>query len=323
MFALLALTALLIEAAAGYPQRLFRAIGHPVTWIGALLAWCEHRWNRSSLPFAARKLNGAATLIITLAATFVASMALVLIAGALPGPVSLLVTGLFASSLLAQRYLGECVEAVARALEKEGLEAGRNAVSMIVGRDKNTLDAPGVARAAIESLAENFSDGVVAPLFWLVLGGLPGAALYKAVNTADSMIGHKSPRYLAFGWAAARTDDVANLPASRLAALWLILAALVTPEASARAAAVAVRRDARRHRSPNAGWPEAAMAGALGLKLGGPRVYASETVNDAWMGDGKAEATPADIRAALRLYRAACIIQAVAVAAIAGLTLAL
>ena len=323
MFALLPLTALLIEAAAGYPQRLFRAIGHPVTWIGALLAWCERRWNRSSLPFAARKLNGAATLIVTLATTFAASMALVLIAGALPGPAALLLTGLLASSLLAQRYLGECVEAVASALEKDGLEAGRDAVSMIVGRDKNTLDEQGVARAAIESLAENFSDGVVAPLLWLVLGGLPGAALYKAVNTADSMIGHKSPRYLAFGWAAARTDDFANLPASRLAALWLILAALVTPKASARAALAAVRRDARRHRSPNAGWPEAAMAGALRLKLGGPRVYAGEAVDDAWMGNGRADAAPADIRAALRLYRAACIIQAAAVAAIAGLTLAL
>ena len=130
-----------------------------------------------------------------------------------------------------------------------------------------------MARAAIESLAENFSDGVVAPILWTALGGLVGGALYKAINTADSMIGHKDERHAAFGWAAARLDDLVNLPASRLAALWLILAAALTRSASAREAARAVGRDAARHRSPNAGWPEAAMAGALGLKLAGPRVY--------------------------------------------------
>ena len=179
---------------------------------------------------------------------------------------------------------------------------------MIVGRDTAVLDEAGVVGAAIESLAENFSDGVVAPAFWIALGGLPGGALYKAANTADSMIGHRSERYLAFGWAAARFDDGVNLPASRLAVLWIVLAALLTGD-DARQAVRAVARDARRHRSPNAGWPEAAVAGALGFRIGGPRVYGRERVAAAFMGDGRPAATPADIRAALGLYRAACGVQ--------------
>jgi adenosylcobinamide-phosphate synthase len=201
------------------------------------------------------------------------------------------------------------VNAVADGLDVS-LEEGRRAVAKIVGRNPDVLDEAGVARAAIESLAENFSDGVVAPILWIALGGLVGGALYKAINTADSMIGHRDERYRAFGWAAARLDDIVNLPASRLAALWLILGALLTPGASARDAARAVWRDAARHRSPNAGWPEAAMAGALGLKLAGPRVYGETLVDDGFMGSGRREADAADIRRALRLYRRGCTIQA-------------
>jgi adenosylcobinamide-phosphate synthase len=186
-------------------------------------------------------------------------------------------------------------------------------VSHIVGRNPATLDEAGVVRAAIESLAENFSDGVVAPALWCALLGLPGIAGYKAVNTADSMIGHRTPRHAAFGWAAARLDDMVNLPASRLAAFWLVFAALLHPNANAGAALRAVWRDAGKHRSPNAGWPEAAMAGALGLRLAGPRVYGTTQVEDAWMGDGRAAATPADLRRALGLYRLACCIQLAAV----------
>jgi adenosylcobinamide-phosphate synthase len=189
---------------------------------------------------------------------------------------------------------------------------------MIVGRSPNVLDEAGVARAAIESLAENLSDGVVAPILWTALGGLTGGALYKTINTADSMIGHTGDRYAAFGWAAARLDDLVNLPASRLAALWIILAAALTPGASACEAVRAVRRDAPKHRSPNAGWPEAAMAGALGLKLAGPRVYGETRVEDAFMGEGRRAASAADICRALRLYRVACVIQAIALAGAAA-----
>ncbi len=203
------------------------------------------------------------------------------------------------------------------ALEQGGIADARGAVSRIVGRDTSVLDEAGVSRAAIESLAENFSDGVVAPIFWLLVGGLPGAALYKTINTADSMIGHRSERYAAFGWGAARLDDVVNLPASRLSALFICSAAFLLSDTSGRDALRTVRSDATRHRSPNAGWPEAAMAGALGLRLAGPRIYGGVLVADHWMGQGRADAGASDIRRALRVYRTACLVQAAVVAAIA------
>ena len=237
----------------------------------------------------------------------------------LPSAAGFVVLSLSASSLLASRSLHDHVRAVADGLAEHGLAGGREAVTKIVGRNPASLDEAGVVRAAIESLAENFSDGVVAPSVWGALLGLPGMAGYKAVNTADSMIGHRTPRHAAFGWAAARLDDLVNLPASRLAALWLILAAAVTRGVSARAAGRAVWRDAGKHRSPNAGWPEAAMAGALGLRLAGPRVYGATRIEDAWMGEGRSEATPADLARALRLYRRACAIQVAAVALLLAL----
>ena len=318
----LLLAALLIEAAIGYPARLFAWIGHPVTWIGALIGALDRSLNRESMSFAIRRLAGVAALLILLGVTLAASLALVALCR-LAGPLALLPLALLASSLLAQRSLHEHVARVAQGLEQGGLTGGRKAVAMIVGRDPESLDEAGVARAAIESLSENFSDGIVAPAFWLGLGGLPGGALYKAINTADSMIGHKSPRHLAFGWAAARLDDLVNLPASRLTALLLIAAAALDRQAKAGAAWRAVRRDARRHRSPNAGWPEAAMAGALGLRLAGPRVYGAVRVEDGWMGDGRAAATAADIRRALALYRRSCLLLwgLAAVASVAALAL--
>ncbi|MGX1790711.1 adenosylcobinamide-phosphate synthase CbiB [Bosea sp. NPDC055332] len=303
----LLLAALLIEAAIGYPARLFAWIGHPVTWIGALIGWLDRSLNREAMSFAMRRMAGVAALLILLGVTLAVSLGLVALCR-LAAPFALLPLAFLASSLLAQRSLHEHVARVAEGLEQGGLTGGREAVAMIVGRDPESLDKAGVARAAIESLSENFSDGIVAPAFWLGLGGLPGGALYKAINTADSMIGHKSPRYLAFGWAAARLDDLVNLPASRLTALLLTAAAALDRQADAGAAWRAVRRDAGRHRSPNAGWPEAAMAGALGLRLAGPRIYGAVRVEDGWMGDGRAEATAADIRRALALYRRACLL---------------
>ena len=168
-------------------------------------------------------------------------------------------------------------------------------------------------------MAENFSDGIVAPAFWIGIGGLPGGVIYKAVNTADSMIGHRTPRHAAFGWASARFDDLVNLPASRLTALLIVAAAALHRDASAAGAWHAARRDARRHRSPNAGWPEAAMAGALGLRLAGPRIYDGVVVEDAWMGDGRADPGPADVARALRLYRTACVLLCGLAAGAAGL----
>jgi adenosylcobinamide-phosphate synthase len=208
-------------------------------------------------------------------------------------------------TLIAVRGLYDHVAAVAAGLE-QGLAPGRRAVAHIVGRDPASLDAHGVARAAIESTAENFADGVVAPLFWGMLFGLPGMAAYKAINTLDSMIGHRSPRYVHFGRFAAHLDDVANWLPARLSALLILGAALCLPGMTPDAGWRAMWRDASRHRSVNAGWPEAAMAGALGLRLAGPRRYAGELVDDAWMGNGRAAATPSDIRRGLRLLALAC-----------------
>lgn len=236
-------------------------------------------------------------------------------------PFGIAAVALLASTLLAQRSLYDHVARVAAALEREGLAAGRAAVADIVGRDTAALDEAGVVCAAIESLAENFSDGVVAPAFWMAVAGLPGAATYKAINTADSMIGHRTPRHKSFGWAAARLDDLVNLPASRLAALLIIAGAALDGRAAAAWRAVA--RDAHRHRSPNAGFPEAAMAGALGLALAGPRVYGGVTVDDAFMGDGRRQASAADIRAALALYRRADAALIAIVAVIAALVVVL
>jgi adenosylcobinamide-phosphate synthase len=301
--AALTLAALLLELVIGYPDRVLRAIGHPVTWMGALIDALDRRLNRDAATPAVRRAAGVFTLLLLIAAVGVMTFALARATLALP--FGLLVTALVASTFLAQRSLHAHVARVAAALEASGLAASRAAVSHIVGRDTATLDEAGVARAAIESLAENFSDGVVAPAFWMMIAGLPGAAIYKAINTADSMIGHRTPRHAAFGFAAARLDDLVNWPAARLSALLIVAAAGLTPGASAPRAWRALRRDASRHRSPNAGYPEAAMAGALGLALAGPRVYAGLLVEDAMMGNGRRAAHAVDIRAALALYRRA------------------
>ncbi|WP_105372100.1 adenosylcobinamide-phosphate synthase CbiB [Neorhizobium huautlense] len=301
---LLAFFALIIERIFGYPDWLFRRIGHPVTWIGWLISRLDTNWNREEDDFASRRRRGILALMALLAATTAAAFALENFLLFLPfGPILL---ALVAASLPAQKSLEQHVAAVATALRSGGLEAGRKTVSMIVGRDPEKLDEAAVCRAAIESLAENFSDGVVAPAFWMGIGGLAGGAAYKAANTADSMIGHRSPRHEAFGWAAARFDDVINLPASRLSALLFVVAAFFIPNASPKDAMKAIFRDARHHRSPNAGWPEAAMAGALGIALAGPRSYGGQMIEARFMGTGgRTELTHEDIVRALKLARVA------------------
>jgi adenosylcobinamide-phosphate synthase len=301
---LLAFFALITERIVGYPDWLFRRIGHPVTWIGALISRLDRDLNRESDDFSTRKRKGVFALLALLGITILLSLVIEYDLRMIPlGPILLVV---IAASLPAQKSLETHVEAVATALRYGGLDAGRKAVSKIVGRDPEKLDEAGVCRAAIESLAENFSDGVVAPAFWMGIGGLAGGVGYKAVNTADSMIGHKLPRYEAFGWAAARFDDLINLPASRLSALLFVVAAGFIDRASPGNAIRAIRRDARHHRSPNAGWPEAAMAGALGIALAGPRSYGGQMIEARFMGEGgRSELTYDDIRRALKLARVA------------------
>lgn len=296
---LILVAALALDAGIGYPDWIYQRIGHPVSWLGSLIGALDQRLNKENESDEERRTAGIMAVLILVVTTGLVAWVIERLAG------HSLVGGIFiailASTLIASRGLYEHVAAVARALDDGGLASARVAVGRIVGRNPQSLDEHGVARAAIESLAENASDGIVAPVFWFAFLGLPGLAVYKAINTADSMIGHRTKRHEAFGWAAARLDDLVNLPASRLTGLLFAAAALFLPGASPAAALEAMVRDASKHRSPNAGWAESAMAGALDFKLNGPKVYGNVRVEDAYMGNGRRDLTADDIAAALRL----------------------
>ena len=310
------LLALGLDALIGDPAALYARLPHPVVIIGRGIGGLDRRLNRAEDPTALRRAAGIAACILLVTLSFGIGWLLHRSLRALPG--GWIAEALLISAFLAQNSLYRHVAAVAQGLAGAGLPGGRRAVAHVVGRDPASLDEPAVCRAALESLAENFSDGVTAPLFWALLLGLPGILTYKAVNTADSMVGHRTPRHLAFGWASARLDDLLNFVPARLAGLVLAVAAFLLPGASPGGAFSAMRRDAPLHRSPNAGWPEAAMAGALGLALAGPRRYGGAIVEDNWMNaGGRREASAADIQRGLALYVLACIIQAILVALIA------
>lgn len=304
---LILLMALMLDAVVGDPDWLWRRVPHPVVVMGRAIGLTERALNRSVWGFAMRRAAGIVAVLVLL--TVAAGLGLLVSRWCAGSHSGLLVEVVIVASLLAQRSLHEHVARVRDAFAAGGLAAARQAVSMIVGRDPEALDEAGVSRAAIETLAENFSDGVVAPAFWYLVAGLPGILAYKLLNTADSMIGHRSERYRAFGWAAARLDDGANLVPARLSGLLLIAASWVQlGVAAARSALAAMLRDAGRHKSPNAGWPEAAMAGALGIALAGPRIYGGTRVDDDWMNDGgRQAAAPEDISRALALFRIACL----------------
>ncbi len=306
------LLALAIDAAFGDPPALYRLVPHPVAALGRLIGALETRLNRPSTADGARFALGVAVALAVIGGAALMGWGIAWGLRNVTG--GWVVEAVLASTLIAFRGLDRHVGAVADGLGG-GLEAGREAVGHVVGRDPASLDAPGVARAAIESLAENFSDGVVAPVFWFAIFGLPGLAAYKAVNTLDSMIGHRDDRYAVFGHASARIDDAVNWLPARLAGALIAVAGLGRAPAAFRA----MVRDAARHRSVNAGWQEAPMAGALGLALAGPRRYGDVVVEDAWMGDGRKDATADDIRRALWLYRRA----GVALAALVALPLVL
>jgi adenosylcobinamide-phosphate synthase len=289
--------ALLIERFTGYPDFLAHSIGHPVQWIGTLISRLDAQMNPEGKP--GSRLAGIVALLVLLIVTGGLAVTVAIFLRKLP--YGWIAEAIIATPFLAQKSLADHVRAVADGLDRS-LAEGRGAVSRIVGRDPEMLDSSGVARAALESLGENASDGIVAPAFWFALLGLPGIVLYKAINTTDSMIGHKSPRYHNFGWAAARLDDLANMPGARLTGMLLATAALFSSRTSAKAAFTAMMRDAHHHVSPNAGWPESALAGALGITLGGPRSYGGRQVNLATMGDGKNTLDGNDIRRGLSLY---------------------
>ncbi|MCP5366258.1 MAG: cobalamin biosynthesis protein CobD [Hyphomicrobiales bacterium] len=309
----LLLMALLAEAYLGDMGLLFRFVKHPVAVIGGWIDVLDRKLNRENRGQMDRAVRGAiaVTVVVVPCAAIGWAIAWLSLNHTFGWMLELFVV----ITLMAQRGLYDHVRAVAVGLSNS-LEDGRQAVAHIVGRDPQHLDTHGVARAAIESCAENFGDGVVGPVFWYLLFGLPGLLVYKAVNTLDSMIGHRTPRHRAFGLVAARLDDVLNLVPARLAGLYLALAALFVPTARPGRAVAVMLRDAGKHRSVNAGWPEGAMAGALDLALAGPRRYAQGVVKDAWIGDGSARAGVTDIRRALYLYVVACLLNALVVAAV-------
>ncbi|MCP4327845.1 MAG: cobalamin biosynthesis protein [Alphaproteobacteria bacterium] len=300
--------ALMLDALFGDPAWLWRRTSHPVAWAGVVIGWCDRLLNRGDSGPVQQYAAGAAMIGVVLALAILAGHGLSNFLALNPNGWWL--EGFCVAILLSQRGLYLHVRAVSRAFAAGGIDDAREAVAHIVGRDPARLDQAGICRAAIESLAENHSDGVIAPVFWYLLFGLPGLFAYKMLNTADSMVGYRDARHRQFGWAAARLDDVANYLPARIDAVLIAVAAVVMPTRRPRAGPVMAWRaawnDARRHRSVNAGWPEAAMAGALGLALAGPRVYDSAVVDDAWMNrDGATDAEPADIDRALRLYVAA------------------
>lgn len=303
---LLLVIALVLDALLGGVPLLFRFLPHPVMLIGRVIEAAERKLNRPHRSQATRRWRGVLLVAVMVVATAVVGSAVSWLTFHVRNAwvLELILT----TALIAQRSLYVHVRAVAEALAKGGLEAGRQAVAHIVGRDPASLDAHGVGRAAIESCAENFSDGVVAPVFWYLVAGFPGLLVYKTVNTMDSMIGHRSERYRAFGMAAARLDDALNFLPARLSGLLLALAAAFVPNAVVRESFRVMLRDHGKHASPNAGWPEAAAAGALGLALGGPRHYQGHSVSEPWMGDGTARAGVSDIQRMLSLYAVACLL---------------
>ena len=302
------LLALAFDAALGDPRWLWTRAPHPVTLIGGLISFFDRRFNREDDSATRRKTNGVIAMVVLVAGAAVLGLLLEWIFARVTG--GWIVSALLGSVFLAQRSLYEHVADVRSALLGGGVDAGRKAVGMVVGRDTAVLDEAGISRAAIESCAENFSDGVVAPAFWFAILGWPGLLIYKITNTADSMIGHRTARHESFGWAAARLDDVLNLLPARLSAVLVAAGAPVVAGSMRRAFAVTLR-DAGLHRSPNAGWPESAMAGALGLALAGPRRYGARIVDDPFLNkEGRRDANAGDISRALRILVLACVLHA-------------
>ncbi len=281
--------ALLLDAALGEPRTIWSRWPHPAVLMGRAVGWMDTRLNQGE----SRRARG----VLAMAALGLGAILLGNLIHALPD--CALIEMLLVAILLAQKSLVEHVRAVGDGL-RMSIGEGRRAVARIVGRDTAAMDQPAIARAAIESAAENLSDGVIAPAFWYLLGGLPGLLLYKITNTADSMIGHRTPRHEAFGWAAARLDDLLNLIPARLTA------ALIALAHGRRDAARPILRDAPLHRSPNAGWPEAAMAVVLNTALSGPRSYNGQMRDFPWVfPEGGRNPGPAQIDLACRaLWRA-------------------
>ena len=303
---LVLILAIIVDAVAGDPRWLYSRIPHPIVVIGHQIELLDRFFNRTQYSPVTRKLFGVISILIIVSLAWLIGWMIAWSCNQVSFGVAL--QALIVSIFLAQNSLYQHVASVAKACKADDLIDARSQISHIVGRDPNSLDQRAIGRAAIESLSENFSDGVVAPIFWYVVGGLPALIAYKALNTSDSMIGYLTDKYADFGWCAARLDDAANFIPARLSAFIITIAAFIIPSATGNRAFTTAIRDAKKHRSKNAGWPEAAMAGALGIKIAGPRNYDGILVEDVWMGDGIANVDASHIFMALRIYCVACIL---------------
>ena len=303
---LVLILAIIVDAVAGDPRWLYSRIPHPIVIIGHQIELLDRFFNRTHYPPVTRKLLGVISVLIIVSSAWLVGWLIAWSCNQVSFGV--LLQALIVSIFLAQNSLYQHVASVAKACKADDLINARSQISHIVGRDPNSLDQRAISRAAIESLSENFSDGVVAPIFWYVVGGLPALIAYKALNTSESMIAYLTDKYADFGWCAARFDDAANFIPARLSAIIITIAAFIIPSATGKSAFTTAIRDAKKHRSKNAGWPEAAMAGALGIKIAGPRNYDGILVEDAWMGDGIANVDASHIFMALRIYCVACIL---------------
>lgn len=307
MNAFLVALSLIADAIIGDPPALWRRFPHPIVIIGKTIGWLDVTFNREERGEDYRRIAGGLCLAVLLVAGFAAASMVQSVLLFLP--FGWIVLALLSSIFIAQKSLYVHVKAVQDGLAKDGLSGGRKAVAQIVGRDPEQLDEAGISRAAIESCAENFSDGIVAPAFWFAVLGFPGLVAYKIVNTADSMIGYRTPRHAAFGWAAATLDDLVNWPAARFSAILVAIAARLFSNRSGNCLQICLR-DAATHRSPNAGWPEAAFAAALGIALAGPRVYQGKATDDPYIhAEGRRDIGTADIGRALKVLWAACGVQ--------------
>ncbi len=299
----IAFVALMLERFFAYPMVLQMLYRHPVEWIGDFIFWFEEKYNFGTSELGSSeqcKKMGFLMIAILVFACLLISLLLIFLTNLLP--FSWFFQGLIAFTLISQKQLGDAVRAVENGLDIS-LNEAREALSHIVGRDVNNLEEEEISRGAIETLAENASDGFIAPLFYLLIFGLPGIIIYKAINTADSMVGHKNERYIDFGFASAKVDDIVNYIPARLSAILFIISAMIYRKSSNwKEASIAVLNDADKHASPNAGYPEAAMAGALGFSLGGKRKYGGEELDLAQMGNGKRDLTKEDIKIALGFY---------------------
>ena len=302
--ALLLILAILLDWLISDPKRLYSHILHPVQYMGEVLSWIERRLNKQTVSLTKQKLHGVFGLFLYLSIWLSVGIAISLICNVL-GIWGMALEVLLAAILLSGRSLYEHVRDVNEALKFKTIEEARLSVGQIVGRDVTALDERGVARAAIESGAENLSDGFIAPVLFYFIGGLPGLIFYKAVNTADSMIGHKTQRFLGFGWAAARFDDLLNWVPARLTGFLILIIAQFRYRNGGEVFRV-MMKDHSKHSSPNAGWPESAMAGALGIALAGPRVYFDVMKQDPWINaKGRLDTDAEDIWQALVVMKRA------------------